>query len=588
MTDDAYAEFSGSRRRLLEELTTLRERFPRARMLSPGMGAPLFEATVEVDARAHHLRMTLPPAYPRVPPEVRELEAPGGRVVPPRPGNRRLPDGQLCLFTHGSDPDTWHQGRTLAEAVDKAMSFLAIEAQAREAGGTLVAARRRLLVGPAVVELFKLTHGHGTLVAASVREKARESFVIEASNRDPCFEYPVSIAEPWLEQLSHRATIPWARLPDDAPSWKVLLQGPASLREGLGRTFGDAAYHDLQRAMEMVLVRQGGDGLEVFLVQRDPLDLTVLRASPVEQGEPDAVLFNRVDGVSPGRAMLSSIPVTIVGAGSLGGAVALALARAGAGELLLIDHDTLALDNVCRHVGTVAQVGEPKVEVVARAIRGVNPAARVRTIEKPLAWDIPDFGAGLEFERWLEHHPSALVVSTCAFGPVERQLNEILVRRRIPAVYASVLGPGHHGRVHRVLPGQTPCYECILTAQNTEPLRFPRYVVDGVDQESRVPYLQPSLPGLAIDIGQIAAVTARLVLQTIARVQGIDLGLPDEVGDHLLWTNRGGWAFDRPHQIRVERPPRDEHCAVCGHTDADDALSDTEQAQLEALLSDMQ
>ncbi len=577
--------FSISSRRLLEELRLLREGYPSLRMLSLEVGAPIFELTVSVNEQEHHLRIVLPPAYPRVPPEVREIGKLGGGVVSGRPGQWRLTDGQLCLFTHGSDPAAWNQGRTLADAIEQAKSVLAREAERRVVGGLLTPATRQLFLAPSVVQVIELEGGHGEVTVASLNERASEGFVVEVRSGSPLVEFPVALDAAWRSALNPTVTLPWVRLPDSVCSWSEVLKNPSCLRDTLAQVLSSEAHERVRGAEEMLLVLRRKHGTEVVLVQRPPGLVGVLMASSVKEGDPDSVLFNRVDGVTPQRKQLSTVPVAIIGAGSLGSAIALALVRAGITNLLLVDHDTLALDNVSRHVGSVADVGLPKVDVVKRVLHGVNPAVQVESIAKPLAWDMPAHGAGLEFERWCEAYPDSIVVSTCAFGPVERQLNEILVRASIPCVYASVLGPGHHGRVHRVIPGKTPCYQCVLDEQEERPRQFPRYVVDGVDQEERVPYLQPSLPGLAIDIGQISLVAARLTLQTIAAQRGIDLGLPDENGDHLLWTNRGGWAFDeRPLQVRVERPERRARCSVCGPA-TDDAMSEAERLELEELLA---
>ncbi|RKH97663.1 hypothetical protein D7Y27_35520 [Corallococcus sp. AB004] len=77
-------------------------------------------------------------------------------------------------------------------------------------------------------------------------------------------------------------------------------------------------------------------------------------------------------------------------------------------------------------------------------------------------------------------------------------------------------------------------------------------------------YQQPGLPGLGMDIEQVALLTARMTLQTLGdRIDG-GLDYPKAHGDHLIWSNHGGWAVDGPLQARVERIPRNRECLVCG------------------------
>src|ERR1700682_3107626 len=54
--------------------------------------------------------------------------------------------------------------------------------------------------------------------------------------------------------------------------------------------------------------------------------------------------------------------VALVGCGSGGSAIALIAARAGVGKFTVIDHDTLSLENIGRHMLSRGDVGKPKVE----------------------------------------------------------------------------------------------------------------------------------------------------------------------------------------------------------------------------------
>lgn len=67
---------------------------------------------------------------------------------------------------------------------------------------------------------------------------------------------------------------------------------------------------------------------------------------------------------------------TIVGAGGLGGPIALSLAAAGL-ELTIVDHDVVELSNLHRQIQfTAADLGKPKADVLAAAIRARGGTAR--------------------------------------------------------------------------------------------------------------------------------------------------------------------------------------------------------------------
>src|SRR6266849_9300 len=82
----------------------------------------------------------------------------------------------------------------------------------------------------------------------------------------------------------------------------------------------------------------------------------------------------------PGQQALKRARVLVVGAGGLGAPALLYLAAAGVGTLGVIDDDAVALSNLQRQVihGT-PEIGEPKVESAAAAIRRLNPHVTVET-----------------------------------------------------------------------------------------------------------------------------------------------------------------------------------------------------------------
>jgi adenylyltransferase/sulfurtransferase len=88
------------------------------------------------------------------------------------------------------------------------------------------------------------------------------------------------------------------------------------------------------------------------------------------------IVLREVGG--PGQAALKRARVLVIGAGGLGAPALLYLAAAGVGTLGVIDDDTVALSNLQRQVihGT-PEVGAPKVESAAAAIRRLNPHVAV-------------------------------------------------------------------------------------------------------------------------------------------------------------------------------------------------------------------
>ncbi len=82
-------------------------------------------------------------------------------------------------------------------------------------------------------------------------------------------------------------------------------------------------------------------------------------------------------------AQLAETRILVAGLGGVGSFAVEALARAGVGQLILVDHDTVALSNINRQLLALnSTVGQRKVDVMAERIGDINPNCRVEKIAK--------------------------------------------------------------------------------------------------------------------------------------------------------------------------------------------------------------
>ena len=73
--------------------------------------------------------------------------------------------------------------------------------------------------------------------------------------------------------------------------------------------------------------------------------------------------------------------VLVVGVGGVGGYAVEALARAGVGQLVLVDADCVAESNLNRQIPALrSTLGRPKVEVLRERVADINPECRVTAI----------------------------------------------------------------------------------------------------------------------------------------------------------------------------------------------------------------
>ncbi|WXJ95389.1 hypothetical protein MCACP_18730 [Neomoorella carbonis] len=81
-----------------------------------------------------------------------------------------------------------------------------------------------------------------------------------------------------------------------------------------------------------------------------------------------------------GRARLAASRVAVIGTGGVGSFAVEGLARSGIGYLELVDPDVVRPSNINRQVPALhSTLGQPKVEVLARRCREINPEAVIVT-----------------------------------------------------------------------------------------------------------------------------------------------------------------------------------------------------------------
>lgn len=82
-----------------------------------------------------------------------------------------------------------------------------------------------------------------------------------------------------------------------------------------------------------------------------------------------------------GLERLSQKHVAVFGVGGVGSFVAEALARAGVGEMTIIDYDIIDITNINRQIHALeTTVGQVKVEAMAERMKAINPDLIVHTI----------------------------------------------------------------------------------------------------------------------------------------------------------------------------------------------------------------
>lgn len=223
-----------------------------------------------------------------------------------------------------------------------------------------------------------------------------------------------------------------------------------------------------------------------------------------------------------GQEKLLAARVLIIGLGGLGSPVAMYLAAAGVGHLVLADFDAVDLTNLQRQIAhTSARIGMNKSASAAQALRELNPEVRIDCIEQVL--DADNLAAQVA---------GATVVVDCTDNFQTRfAINAACVAAKVPLVSGAAIRLEGQVAVFDARVASNPCYRCL-------------YEEDSDDLTCAANGVLAPLVGI---IGSMQA------LETIKLICGFGTSL---AGRLLL--------LDARHmQWRELKLPKDKHCPVC-------------------------
>jgi len=133
-----------------------------------------------------------------------------------------------------------------------------------------------------------------------------------------------------------------------------------------------------------------------------------------------------------GLKRLQSAHICVIGVGGVGSWAAEALARSGVGRITLVDQDEVCITNVNRQLHALdADIGRPKVEVMAERVRSINPQCDVQARSQFFLKKTADEILALGFDA---------VVDAIDNLPNKALLLSLCSRRNIPIVCSGGAG----------------------------------------------------------------------------------------------------------------------------------------------------
>ncbi|HII98841.1 MAG TPA: HesA/MoeB/ThiF family protein [Methanoregula sp.] len=219
-----------------------------------------------------------------------------------------------------------------------------------------------------------------------------------------------------------------------------------------------------------------------------------------------------------GQERLKSSHIFIAGAGGLGSPVAIYLAVAGVGTITVVDMDTVEQSNLNRQILHYDRdIGKKKTVSAIAKLQEYNPDIIINAIDTTITAD--------NIRRLVGQADG--IVDAMDNYPVRYLLNRVALEMKVPFFHGAIRG--FYGQATTIIPGKTPCLECI----------FPRAPPKEV------------FPVVGVTPGVIGTVQATEVIKYLTK-QGELL-----VGRLFIWDGLAATS----EEIAIEKNPV---CPVCG------------------------
>ncbi|GAA3164002.1 ThiF family adenylyltransferase [Blastococcus jejuensis] len=228
--------------------------------------------------------------------------------------------------------------------------------------------------------------------------------------------------------------------------------------------------------------------------------------------------------------------VAVFGVGALGSTVTEHLARAGIGQLTVVDRDHLEPGNLVRHAARLDMVGWDKAFTASQIALSVAPDVIVNVIQYAIGAPRtdPQSGHRNEIDEWTDVIDKVdLVVDCTAEKGLQQALAWLARRRGKPYLAVSATNGGWGGRVARLFSESgTACWYCLEYGLSDESI--PPLSADS-DEAGVQPVgcADPTFAGSGFDLAEVALHAVRVAVATLQRRR--PGGYPDSGYDvHVL------------------------------------------------------
>ncbi|MFW9990454.1 MAG: ThiF family adenylyltransferase [Candidatus Odinarchaeota archaeon] len=240
---------------------------------------------------------------------------------------------------------------------------------------------------------------------------------------------------------------------------------------------------------------------------------------------------------------IRSSKVVLIGAGALGCIAGINLAAMGAGEIIVIDFDTVETSNLSRQLlFRDEHIGQEKALVAADGLQHFNPDIKVQGISSRVQ-EVP-----LSTFKPQSSKQAVVLLDGLDNFETRRWVNSLAVNRGFPLVSGGMYG--HFGNLQVILPGKTACLDC-------QPLLPEKVLQKACTRPGQRREPQEEEEEIIPTLASVSSVIGGLMSQeTIKIILGDDKQYSNVLHDYLFWDGL------TQNFVRMPLHKRDD-CVTC-------------------------
>jgi molybdopterin/thiamine biosynthesis adenylyltransferase len=471
-----------------------------------GGNGPVVDTKLKLsDGREIPVRLSFPFEYPFKPPSA-NVES--GLLGPPHEVA-----GGLCLFDDAANQ--WNPQRSAAELVDVRVRPL-IEAILVQ--GDLSSSAEEQI--PDQVGKLYMPSKSGVVFVpdpywAPLPDVRSGPLVLtgDGSHRLVAYAEEFGLSEPRLRKRldcdDGIAIGRWAEFASPPSGYQTPENLLSNAHAALPGLFEPVSFADSPRNPEWIALNYEEEGPSVGQWRRQwvVFELSDENAPPVgaEIWEVQALSLAERQLRTPELVGLDTAKIVLLGVGSLGSKVAVELAKASCGTLVLFDSDSYDVNNAVRHELPTTSAGARKAEAVGSAIEAINPFGQIEV--KTITVGYNQLSAN-EFLAALEG--AVLVIETTGSRAVTRIAQRYCRIAGVPLLAGSLTRGARGGDM--VLLGPEDCFDCFLLAQQQGIVPMPAATLEA-------PPVMPvgcgdaAFSGAGFDASELSSSIARMAIR---------------------------------------------------------------------------